>query len=400
MPFSVAPQRRPPAQPLRRHQEGQRADGAHLRAPLSAAGDGPALLHGLRAVGPAGHGAVPVHQGDPRRASRSRSSTTASMRRDFTYIDDIVEGVVRTLDRVAAPDPDWSSDRPDPATSAGALPPLQHRQQPAGRADALHRLHRDGARQDGREDTSCRCSPATCPPPTPTSMPWSPTSASSPRRRSRTASAASSTGTGSITGERMSTRSWPRRCPGSGPRPACAPDAFGVQAVSASNERHQPARRNGMGEHRLYQFGIWGEPVLSHRLAPGCFRRRPGLPVRVAAFPERGRQRRHLSRRCRDDPGQGCISRAAVTTQQSHQGALPRGPGRAYGPAHLRQPSRPQISQSAHDRPVPRPEHELHNRSAVFTRLYSIIIVKSQRISRPHRIHLLPLPESSRHRRG
>ncbi len=38
-------------------------------------------------------------------------------RRDFTYIDDIVEGVIRTLDRVAKPDLDWSSDAPDPATS-------------------------------------------------------------------------------------------------------------------------------------------------------------------------------------------------------------------------------------------------------------------------------------------
>ncbi len=38
-------------------------------------------------------------------------------RRDFTYIDDIVEGVVRALDRVATPNPDWSSDTPDPATS-------------------------------------------------------------------------------------------------------------------------------------------------------------------------------------------------------------------------------------------------------------------------------------------
>ncbi|HHW76626.1 MAG TPA: NAD-dependent epimerase [Xanthomonadaceae bacterium] len=38
-------------------------------------------------------------------------------RRDFTYIDDIVEGVVRVLDRVATPNPDWSSDTPDPATS-------------------------------------------------------------------------------------------------------------------------------------------------------------------------------------------------------------------------------------------------------------------------------------------
>jgi UDP-glucuronate 4-epimerase len=38
-------------------------------------------------------------------------------RRDFTYIDDIVEGVIRTLDQVATPDPNWRSDHPDPATS-------------------------------------------------------------------------------------------------------------------------------------------------------------------------------------------------------------------------------------------------------------------------------------------
>jgi UDP-glucuronate 4-epimerase len=38
--------------------------------------------------------------------------------RDFTYIDDIVEGVVRTVDRVAVPNPDWSSEHPDPGTSS------------------------------------------------------------------------------------------------------------------------------------------------------------------------------------------------------------------------------------------------------------------------------------------
>lgn len=38
-------------------------------------------------------------------------------RRDFTYIDDIVEGVIRTLDHVAPRNPDWSGDTPDPATS-------------------------------------------------------------------------------------------------------------------------------------------------------------------------------------------------------------------------------------------------------------------------------------------
>ncbi len=39
------------------------------------------------------------------------------MVRDFTYIDDIVEGVVRVIDRPAQPNPQWSGERPDPATS-------------------------------------------------------------------------------------------------------------------------------------------------------------------------------------------------------------------------------------------------------------------------------------------
>ena len=39
------------------------------------------------------------------------------MRRDFTYIDDIVEGVVRTSDKVASGNPEWNSDKPAPGTS-------------------------------------------------------------------------------------------------------------------------------------------------------------------------------------------------------------------------------------------------------------------------------------------
>jgi len=38
-------------------------------------------------------------------------------RRDFTYVDDIVEGVIRTLDQVAQPNSEWSGENPDPATS-------------------------------------------------------------------------------------------------------------------------------------------------------------------------------------------------------------------------------------------------------------------------------------------
>ena len=39
------------------------------------------------------------------------------MRRDFTYIDDIVQGVVRVADRIAPPNPDWNPETPDPGTS-------------------------------------------------------------------------------------------------------------------------------------------------------------------------------------------------------------------------------------------------------------------------------------------
>lgn len=42
--------------------------------------------------------------------------------RDFTYVDDIVEGIVRLVDRVPLPDPAWNAEQPDPAIS-----PAPHR---------------------------------------------------------------------------------------------------------------------------------------------------------------------------------------------------------------------------------------------------------------------------------
>ncbi|NUZ05127.1 NAD-dependent epimerase [Piscinibacter koreensis] len=39
------------------------------------------------------------------------------MQRDFTYVDDIVAGVVRVLDRIAEPEPGYRAETPDPATS-------------------------------------------------------------------------------------------------------------------------------------------------------------------------------------------------------------------------------------------------------------------------------------------
>ncbi len=40
------------------------------------------------------------------------------MKRDFTYVDDIVEGVIRVSDKVPQPNPDWSEDDSDPGSSA------------------------------------------------------------------------------------------------------------------------------------------------------------------------------------------------------------------------------------------------------------------------------------------
>ena len=39
------------------------------------------------------------------------------MKRDFTYIDDIVEGIISVIGVIPVPDPDWSSEHPDPGSS-------------------------------------------------------------------------------------------------------------------------------------------------------------------------------------------------------------------------------------------------------------------------------------------
>jgi UDP-glucuronate 4-epimerase len=46
-----------------------------------------------------------------------RLFNNGNMRRDFTYVDDVVEAVVRLVDRVPTPNPAWSGDSPDPGTS-------------------------------------------------------------------------------------------------------------------------------------------------------------------------------------------------------------------------------------------------------------------------------------------
>jgi len=59
------------------------------------------------------------------------------MERDFTYVDDIVDGVVAALDRPAAVDPDWNALAPDPSTSGVA--PWRILNLGAGRREPLMR---------------------------------------------------------------------------------------------------------------------------------------------------------------------------------------------------------------------------------------------------------------------
>jgi UDP-glucuronate 4-epimerase len=58
------------------------------------------------------------------------------MERDYTFVDDVVEGVVRVLDRPPGPDPAWSGDRPDPASSAAP-----YRVYNLGNHQPVHLLH-------------------------------------------------------------------------------------------------------------------------------------------------------------------------------------------------------------------------------------------------------------------
>lgn len=59
------------------------------------------------------------------------------MERDFTYVDDIVDGVVAALDRPAAADPDWDAAKPNPSTSGVA--PWRILNLGAGRREPLMR---------------------------------------------------------------------------------------------------------------------------------------------------------------------------------------------------------------------------------------------------------------------
>ena len=102
------------------------------------------------------------------RAGRSRLFNEGRHSRDFTYVDDIVEGVIRASDRPAAPDPDWDPADPDPATSNAPFRLYNiGNSAPVELADFIAALEA-ALGQARRSASSCRCSPATCPTPGPT----------------------------------------------------------------------------------------------------------------------------------------------------------------------------------------------------------------------------------------
>ena len=185
---------RPPAAVLRRHQAGERADGAFLRASLRPALHRLALLHRLRPLGPARHGADDLRRRDQRREAapavqRRQPQPRLHLRRGHRRGGGA--GVRRHRDARSGLGPGG----PRPRHLGGAVPDLQHRQRRPGPAPRLHRRARAGARANGAHARTCRRSPATCPTPGPTAPGSRPPPAGGPRPRSRTASPASPPGT-------------------------------------------------------------------------------------------------------------------------------------------------------------------------------------------------------------
>ena len=114
------------------------------------------------------------------------------MRRDFTYIDDIVEGLIRCLDKPATANPDFDAAAPDPATSwaphrlYGLRPTASTTSAMPSRSNCSISLPCWSAPWAARRSGSwSRCSRVMWRPPPPTPVPWRPGWASGRRRRWR-----------------------------------------------------------------------------------------------------------------------------------------------------------------------------------------------------------------------
>lgn len=98
-------------------QESQRVDGAYIRSSTWLADDGSVTLHRLRSLKPPGYGLTEVCAQAITKGETIKVFNHGNHRRDFTYIDDTVEGMIRVLNRPASPTPKWSSENPDPSKS-------------------------------------------------------------------------------------------------------------------------------------------------------------------------------------------------------------------------------------------------------------------------------------------
>ena len=159
--------RRPPAAVLRRHQARERADGARLCASLPAALHGLALLHRLRALGPAGHGADDLREGDQRgdpdpalqpRPPQPRLHLRGRHRRRGDPRLRPGRHARPGLGRRPTPTRAPRTRRSGSTTSATARPSRSSTSSPRWSASSAAR----------RSANCCRRSPATCPTPSPT----------------------------------------------------------------------------------------------------------------------------------------------------------------------------------------------------------------------------------------
>ena len=164
---AAVPRRGPGRSPdlaLCRDQEGGRADERDLRPSLPAADDRACASSPSTAPGDGPDMAMWIFTRKILAGEPIQVFNHGRMRRDFTYIDDIVAGVVACLDTSAG-----RRRRGQAGRQPGAAPALQYRQQPLGGADADDRADRSRPAAARPRSNCCRCSPATSPRPSPTS---------------------------------------------------------------------------------------------------------------------------------------------------------------------------------------------------------------------------------------
>ena len=119
-------------------------------------------------------------------------------RRDFTYVEDIAEGVVRAAERIAQPDPNWDSNAPDPASSFAPFRIYNiGNNQPVELMRYIEVIEECLGRK--AQKNFLPCSLVTYRIPSPTSRTWCRKWATGPPPPSRSACASSSSGSASTT---------------------------------------------------------------------------------------------------------------------------------------------------------------------------------------------------------